>query len=678
MSDHLLYVSVGPVQDFIASARRCQDLWYGSYLLSQLSEACAEAMQEAVSAKTATSSTPLIFPAELSHLADSSVANKILLTIPADLTDQLPAIARAGEEAITERLNQEADLAFNALTTSSAASFFNAQMARQQLNELIEFSWIALPISDYQQSRVDADAVLSARKLSRAWTQISWNQGLEVPKSSLDGARESVIYEAAYDKLSERNRRRHFGVKSGERLCGVGLLKRLGALTRVNNQGLTRKHRPAFHSTSHVAAAPLLTALACPQRGVERRAAVETYIETLKDLNLDLSDYRARAGSLELAREVRSLEGEPRATQRVFGQEQGSLDRPLGYDGYIFYESRLSDLIDDCWREAEELERGRPSAEYIQRRDATLQKATRALRDCLSAFNLKPDQVSKYYGFILADGDHMGALIDALNTPELHRDLSKNLATFAQSCRQLVEERGGSLIYAGGDDVLALAPLHTALDISCELRAHFERSLAPFLAREDVSRLISQRPTLSVGISIAHHLDSMSYALSLARRAEKNAKDAGRNALSVVVSRRSGGEYTTTGRWDGPSSLPARLKALMSLISEGALPHGVPHDLLEAVQAFAPTGALTPQERATWREESREALWREVSRVIRRKRVSQGHQLAEQAQRALLAHLEPYRKTHTGDLAQIVTQLSDEVLIARLLWNSYQNAWSDR
>ena len=40
----LLEIAVGPVQDFIAAARRCRDLWYGSHLLSELSKAAALAL----------------------------------------------------------------------------------------------------------------------------------------------------------------------------------------------------------------------------------------------------------------------------------------------------------------------------------------------------------------------------------------------------------------------------------------------------------------------------------------------------------------------------------------------------------------------------------------------------------------------------------------------------------
>ncbi|GJM77136.1 hypothetical protein HMSSN036_93520 [Paenibacillus macerans] len=41
----LMLFSIGPVQDFIAQARRTGDLWFGSFLLSRLSRAAAEAFR---------------------------------------------------------------------------------------------------------------------------------------------------------------------------------------------------------------------------------------------------------------------------------------------------------------------------------------------------------------------------------------------------------------------------------------------------------------------------------------------------------------------------------------------------------------------------------------------------------------------------------------------------------
>ena len=33
---HLLFVHIGPVQEFIAAARKTRDLWFGSWMLSYI------------------------------------------------------------------------------------------------------------------------------------------------------------------------------------------------------------------------------------------------------------------------------------------------------------------------------------------------------------------------------------------------------------------------------------------------------------------------------------------------------------------------------------------------------------------------------------------------------------------------------------------------------------------
>ena len=47
MTGHLLAIALGPVQEFISAARRTRDLWFGSYLLSEISKATAKLVNEA-------------------------------------------------------------------------------------------------------------------------------------------------------------------------------------------------------------------------------------------------------------------------------------------------------------------------------------------------------------------------------------------------------------------------------------------------------------------------------------------------------------------------------------------------------------------------------------------------------------------------------------------------------
>src|SRR3954451_13230678 len=97
----LLIVTLGPIQDFIAAARRSRDLWFGSWLLSELSKATARALAGECGLGA------LVFPGvselgELQPKSPTSVANKIIVRVP-DGKD--PAfVARQGEAGVKGRL----------------------------------------------------------------------------------------------------------------------------------------------------------------------------------------------------------------------------------------------------------------------------------------------------------------------------------------------------------------------------------------------------------------------------------------------------------------------------------------------------------------------------------------------------------------------------------------------
>ena len=90
MNEYVIVIGIGPVQTFIAAARRSRDLWRGSWLLSELSKACALSLQEA--------GATLIFPAPtrpdaLIPGSDFAVGNKLQATLAAENDTALRAIA---------------------------------------------------------------------------------------------------------------------------------------------------------------------------------------------------------------------------------------------------------------------------------------------------------------------------------------------------------------------------------------------------------------------------------------------------------------------------------------------------------------------------------------------------------------------------------------------------------
>lgn len=160
-------------------------------------------------------------------------------------------------------------------------------------------------------------------------------------------------------------------------------------------------------------------------------------------------------------------------------------------------------------------------------------------------------------------------------SPGYHLQFSECLSNFALRCaRRIVEAFEGRLVYAGGDDVVALLPADTALACARELRQAFcGKELAAtdrhgiaqkapgFLTSRDhvgdEKQLIpfavpGPEATASVGIAIAHFKSPLQDAVKAAQAAEKRAKKAfspEKDAVSVTVLKRSGETVEWSARW---------------------------------------------------------------------------------------------------------------------------------
>lgn len=237
---HLIVFSVGPVQDFINTARRSRDLWYGSWMLSQLARVVAEEIVKA--------NGELIFP---TNTEIESVPNKIVGVVE---TDNLKKFADdIKETTVTYLVDKLAKTTLDGIKSKT----FNRALADAQIKDLLELYWVGVPYNDrkYAEVREQAEAMLIARKNTRDFNQMT---GANAPKSSLDGSRESVIDEEEYPKNNANDKEdkirdlyEKYRARQGERLSGVDLLKRLGA----------RKDEPDFKSASHMAAIPFMRKL---------------------------------------------------------------------------------------------------------------------------------------------------------------------------------------------------------------------------------------------------------------------------------------------------------------------------------------------------------------------------------------------------------------------------------
>lgn len=144
--------------------------------------------------------------------------------------------------------------------------------------------------------------------------------------------------------------------------------------------------------------------------------------------------------------------------------------------------------------------------------------------------------------------------------PSLHAAISEALANFAvHIVPAVVAKHAGTVIYAGGDDVLALLPVETALCCAWELRQAFSGSLSVnggadpgyYRTAEGCELLMmGGRASLSAGLTVLHAKDDLREGLEAARAAEKSAKAGGRNALVITVQRRSGEQTSALACWN--------------------------------------------------------------------------------------------------------------------------------
>lgn len=222
VNEYLFIFTIGPVQSFIAEARRTADLYAGSKILSQLSAAAA---------KKITEPHELIFPHPDTLQGKTSAPNKLVAVLKIDDGQDaglaIEAVANDARKAAEASWQHMASVALFELGLQD--SKFHPLWERQKQNSL-EFYWVALPVTgDYMQTYREANAALDARKRARLFVQ-SAEDGL---KDSLSGLRQalrthtepSVEFWQKIRLSKPENARR---VKKYERLDTIAAIKRFG------------------------------------------------------------------------------------------------------------------------------------------------------------------------------------------------------------------------------------------------------------------------------------------------------------------------------------------------------------------------------------------------------------------------------------------------------------------
>ena len=165
-------------------------------------------------------------------------------------------------------------------------------------------------------------------------------------------------------------------------------------------------------------------------------------------------------------------------------------------------------------------------------------------------------EAEKYIAAIQMDGDHMGSILGAAHpTADFFTRFSRKLANFTrEKAGTIIEKHKGVLVYAGGDDVLALLPACEAVACARDLREAFCANDPNMPGSEKELGNDIKKVTLSAGISFCHYKTPLSLLIQHARSAEHRAKEHyRRDALALSIFKRSGEILLWGAKFDSPA-----------------------------------------------------------------------------------------------------------------------------
>lgn len=511
------HFTLGPVQGFVAQARRTRDFWAGSFLLSWLSGVAMAAVRQqeghiefpvppedylnwigghGYATPPRQGSIPNRFKSMRAEVPAAFDGQQVVgavreawqaLAQHVWKSDQLDAAAAHGQgsRAIWERQNAAFwDMSWVLTDDASATSLLDQRKNWRTHGFAQSEGGVKCMVMDGWQELSGAQR--PGREGQAFWSAL---RGSNIPGIQTDLGKAEQLCALAYIK---RRFARHFATFEAT-LPGSGL--------RLKGWPLS----PGVPSVAYMAAVHWLEVLL--QTG--QSAEVQALLESAQALNPEKSEWDTQISCL-------------RAAVPQWRADNASR-RLLALDGNLFFE-HVQQQPEAYGYDAQKMQDWRQALQHFERAHPE--------------FEARP---SPFYAILLMDGDSLGAHMSDLGK---QKQISNALLNFTNgpgpnqpgavlgSVPEIVERHNGFLIYAGGDDVLAILPLEDALPCAAAVRRHyldcFRRSAIP--------------TTISAAVEFAHVKTPLGKVLGDAHGLLDNvAKDgAGRDALAVRVWKTSG------------------------------------------------------------------------------------------------------------------------------------------
>lgn len=493
------HFTLGPVQGFVAQARRTRDFWAGSFLLSWLAGvAMAEVKRQGGA---------IHFPVP-----------------PDDYLEWITNDAKQGEPprqgAIPNRFK-----AFSAQVPEGFKGGLVADCIRAAWMALAEHVWVNDGLGELDRS--GATRAIWKRQHANFW-DISWVITGDDEDSSvmdqrknwrshyategepgvkcmvMDGWQELSGCERPikekigefWNRLRESDRTLTTDLAEGEYLCGLAYVKRrfvrhFHDFRCALPSGLSVRGWPlsaGMPSISYMAAVHWLERILTLGDDNE----IRTLLEAAKKVQGSRDEWETRINCLRAAAGKWNAENPRRQL--------------LALDASMFFE-----------HVQENARRNGFEPEHVNQLRRVLSDLGRKHQDIL-------DAPSPFYALLLMDGDSLGS---HMSDKAKQTAITTGLERFTRGVPGIIEAHNGFLIYAGGDDVLAILPMEDAMQCASAVRRHY---LASFEGTGIPT-------TISAAIEYAHVKTPLGQILADAHHLlDDVAKDgAGRDALAVRV-----------------------------------------------------------------------------------------------------------------------------------------------
>ncbi len=562
----LFSFSIGPVQSFIAAARSVRDLWSGSMTLSWL---IFEAMKPILESY---GPTALVYPA-LRHSpfldrwlnsqpgitldehvlqpqsetqADKSpcLPNLFLAIVPWQALHQEPENAN---DALAESCRQQARSAWQAIgdqvrnKISPRCKLLDPNWAdrwTQQMETFFEFSISTVP---YTQESVDCATKLGSEDLQEIGKASSWPWVADLA-ARVRAARRMVRHRPADTPRQDR---------VPPKCSLLGTLEQMGPSPLRESDAFWQKLAQTFMPVDSDQEDN-------EQRRRQRRG---------RTIGGALLRPRERFCAISLAKRFawpaffqQRLQTETKDSQE--GNARGNRFRFLdtaSVAAWHYLEQAKEQIGEERMPQFED---GSASGQWLhwksRQDDPEEPSVPQDDWDWILAARKKLGFPPTYYAVLMIDGDRMGQKLRQLSLPQ-HTAVSQVIANFALfRVAEIVQKHFGTLIYAGGDDVLALLPVNQVLSCASKLRREFsgdDDGLSEHLPSGCQLMMMGPDVSSSAGVAVVHYKEDLRFALTQTRLAEKQAKNSGRDQLQLTVCRRSGEHTSVNCDWPQVDSL---------------------------------------------------------------------------------------------------------------------------